>query len=83
MLNVKKEESSSITKKIDAGDLTTKPGWVRLSIHPTMTDEEVTFIMKSIEKLAKNHKEWSADYICNYETNDFFYKDSLFAKKIN
>ena len=52
-----------------------------MSIHPTMTDNEAHFIMNSIEKLSKNHKKWSADYSCNYKTNEFIYKDNSFAVK--
>ena len=52
-----------------------------MSIHPTMTDDEVHFIMSAIEEVSKNHKKWSADYICNYKTNEFIYKDRSFADK--
>ena len=81
LLNVEKEQSCSITKRINDGDLTTKPGWVRMSIHPTMTDNEIHFIMNAIEELSKNHKEWATDYSCNYKTNEFIYKDDSFASK--
>ena len=43
LLNVEKEQSCLITDKINSGDLTTKPGWVRMSIHPTMTNNEGSF----------------------------------------
>ena len=35
------DSSQRITDKIDQGDLSEKPGWVRISVHPTMTDEEI------------------------------------------
>ena len=81
LLNVEKEQSCEITTKINDGDLTLKPGWVRMSIHPTMTDEEVHFIMNAIEELSKNHKEWGADYRYNNITNEFMYKDNSFSLK--
>ena len=34
LLHVTKNESHRITDKINHGDLTDKPGWVRLSVHP-------------------------------------------------
>jgi len=34
LLNINEEISRSITSKIDEGDLSSKPGWVRISIHP-------------------------------------------------
>ena len=81
LLNVEKEQSCDITTKIDNGDLITKPGWVRMSIHPTMTDDEMHFIMNAIEELSENHQEWATDYIYNNKTNEFVYKDNSFALK--
>ena len=81
LLNVEKEQSCSITTKINDGDLTIKPGWVRMSIHPTMTNDEIHFIMNAIEELSKNHKEWGVDYTYNNKTNEFVYKDNSFALK--
>ena len=81
LLNVEKEQSCLITDKINSGDLTTKPGWVRMSIHPTMTNNEVHFIMNAIEELSKNHYKWGSDYSYNNKTNGFIYKDSQFRLK--
>ena len=69
LLNVEKEQSCSITKKIDKGDLTTKPGWIRMSIHPTMTNNEVYFIMNAIEELSKKHTQWGVNYSYNKKIN--------------
>ena len=81
LLNVEKDESCTITTKIDDGDLTSKPGWIRMSTHPTMTNEEVNFIMNAIEELSYKHKEWSVDYKYNKKTNEFCYKKNIFALK--
>lgn len=75
LLEVSYEKSQSITKTISIGDMTNKPGWVRLSLHPTMTDQEVIFICDAINELAINHKSWAIDYkYCN-KTNEFTHKD--------
>ena len=76
LLDVNIEMSEKITSTIDSGDLTIKPGWVRLSLHPTMTNQELEFIILAIEELAEKHKEWSNDYMYNNKTNEFQYKDS-------
>ena len=81
LLNVKREESSKITNKINDGDLTLKPGWVRMSTHPTMTNDEIYFIMNAIKELSKHHKQWGEDYLYNNKTNAFIYKDDSFALK--
>jgi selenocysteine lyase/cysteine desulfurase len=44
LLAVSRERSRSITEAINRGCLADKPGWVRLSLHPTMTDAEADTI---------------------------------------
>jgi len=74
LLNVTKDQSATITGEIDEGDLTNKPGWIRMSIHPTMSDKEVKFICDSIRDVAENHKEYVKDYNFDAQTNEFSYK---------
>ncbi len=78
LLNVEQNESNIITNSIDKGELQVKPGWVRMSIHPTMTNKEVYFIMNAIEELAHNHIKWSKDYIYNKKNNEFNHLDKKF-----
>ena len=42
LLHVSHDQSKQITERINFGDLSQKPGWIRLSLHPTMTNEELT-----------------------------------------
>lgn len=74
LLNVDFQLSMEITKRIEAGDLSMKPGWVRLSLHPTMTEDELLFIADAIEQLADNAGEWEKDYCYNSHTNEFYHK---------
>ncbi|MCX6281561.1 MAG: aminotransferase class V-fold PLP-dependent enzyme [Bacteroidetes bacterium] len=71
LLDVSYEKSQKITNSISSGDLSEKPGWVRLSLHPTMTDQEVVYIADALRQISKNHKEWSNDYTYNKHTNEF------------
>ena len=83
LLNVDQNYSQEITNKINEGDLTIKPGWVRMSLHPTMTDREINFIMSSIKDLCVNHIEWARDYKYDPLTNEFEYKHKDFKKEIH
>ncbi len=74
LLNVSYERSKNITEKINHGDFSDKPGWVRLSLHPTMTGHELSFIIEAIEAIVKNHAEWAADYIYDKHTNEFSHR---------
>ncbi|MEO1518640.1 MAG: aminotransferase class V-fold PLP-dependent enzyme [Bacteroidota bacterium] len=75
LLEVSEEKSQNITSKINAGDLSDKPGWIRLSIHPVMTDKEVRYILDAIHQLCLHHHEWTNEYYYNHKTNEFVHKD--------
>jgi selenocysteine lyase/cysteine desulfurase len=71
LLNVDFKLSKEITDKIDAGDLSMKPGWIRLSLHPTMTNDELLFILLAIKLTVENAEEWLKDYCYDSHTNEF------------
>jgi selenocysteine lyase/cysteine desulfurase len=71
LLDVSYEKSHLITSLISSGDLSQKPGWIRLSLHPTMTGTEILYIIDGIRQVQKNHKKWCDDYIYNRHTNEF------------
>ena len=75
LLHVDQETSNNITCEIDGGDLTHKPGWIRMSIHPTTTSAEVEYVCDSIKQLAENFPEWSNDYKYNSKSNEFFHQN--------
>lgn len=76
LLDVDHEHSCSITDAITAGDLSSKPGWIRFSLHPTMTDVEAGFVLNAIRKLAANWEEWSKDYIYRPGSNEFIHMNA-------
>lgn len=71
LLNVDYEHSKDITSRISTGDLSDKPGWIRLSIHPTMTNEELYLIIEGLKEIQQNHKRWVRDYIYDPRKNEF------------
>ena len=74
LLHVDAEHSKRVTDKINSGDLSEKPGWVRVSIHPTMTNEEIYYIINALQKIVGNIKEWQTDYDYDVHKNEFFHK---------
>ena len=81
LLNVNEETSHNLVCQIDSGDLIQKPGWIRMSIHPTTTSEEIQYVCESIQALAQNHQDWSNDYTYNPKTNEFIHKNALNQEK--
>lgn len=71
LLNVLPETSQHITDLIDHGDLSAKPGWIRLSIHPTMTDQEVDYCTDAVRSVAENFETWQQQYRYDCHTNEF------------
>jgi hypothetical protein len=69
--------SKEITDRIDAGDLSMKPGWIRLSLHPTMTNDELLYITDAIKQTVENAEEWKKDYCYNNHTNEFTHCKSI------
>ncbi len=74
LLHVDEQHSKSITDKIDAGDLSEKPGWVRISLHPTTTDAEVRAIGDALESIAKNITAWRQDYVYDHHSNEYHHR---------
>lgn len=75
LLNVTHDDSRKITELINHGDLSRKPGWIRLSLHPVMTNDELNLIMDALEGISKHHQEWSRDYVYNNRTNEFRHRE--------
>lgn len=81
LLHVDEAQSNALTTKIDSGDLLLKPGWIRMSIHPTTTTSEIQFVTDAIIALSENHKEWAADYRYNQCSNEFSHKNATDFEK--
>jgi selenocysteine lyase/cysteine desulfurase len=73
LLHVDPLRSKQITDKINEGDLSEKPGWIRMSIHPTMTNEELYLITNAIDETVKNIETWQKDYTYDVNKNEYFH----------
>lgn len=87
LLHVDPNRSRAITEKINEGDFSDKPGWVRMSLHPTMTNAEVEFITDSIKYIVKNIDGLSKDYKYDKLKNEYYHKtfekeNSKFIEKL-
>ena len=81
LLHVDEETSNDLICQITSGDLIKKPGWIRMSIHPTTTTEEIKFVCESIKQLAENHSTWAEDYLYDGKSNNFRHKNDLVLEK--
>ncbi|WP_235299177.1 aminotransferase class V-fold PLP-dependent enzyme [Portibacter marinus] len=73
LLEINQENAYSLRAQILKGDSLNKPGWVRLSIHPTMTNKEAAYILDAIKQVSENAASWSKDYTYQPSKNEFLY----------
>lgn len=81
LLHVNPNQSKHITDKIDHGDLSEKPGWVRMSVHPTMTDDELDYTLDAVSQIVKNISVWEKDYKYDSTRNEFNNLNSQYSEK--
>lgn len=81
LLDVDKEASKRITTKIEYHNLSEKPGFVRMSLHPTTMNAELKIIMDAIEDVAANFEKYREKYIYNEHSNEFYYRDFKYPEK--
>lgn len=74
LLGVDPQTSQKITCEIDAGDLSNKPGWVRVSLHPTMTDEEAIYVADAIHQVMRHYEQWKEDYRFDAASGEFHHR---------
>jgi selenocysteine lyase/cysteine desulfurase len=77
LLEVTHDKSREITEKINHGDLSEKPGWIRWSLHPTTTNEEVNLILHAVREITLHHREWENDYEYHLHRNEFIHRSHL------
>jgi selenocysteine lyase/cysteine desulfurase len=73
LFEIDQESSKEITEKINLGDLSGKPGWVRFSLHPIMTNDEIIMFVEAVKEITINITEWKKDYIYDSTSNDYFF----------
>ena len=61
-MKISHQKSDEIIGKLEDGTCEYKPGWVRFSIHPTTTNDEIEYVCDSLIALAENYEEWVKDY---------------------
>lgn len=80
LLNISRRASEELQSEIERGNYFLRPGWVRLSIHPIMTNEEIRYMIESVRSLCLHYQEWAEDYRYTPAHNEYVHisvKDSI------
>ena len=78
LLKLNKNASEKLKYLLKHGDASEKPGWVRISLHPTMTDEELLYVINAVTEIHENIKEWQNDYIQDKHSGEFYHRTFKF-----
>lgn len=81
LLEVSYEKSYRITEKINSGDLSEKPGWVRWSLHPTMKDDDVKYFIEALRETVEHIDHYAKDYIYIPAKNEYLHAEEKDAKR--
>lgn len=74
LLDIGPHASCQVAGELYAGDQSHRPGWVRLSVHPIMTEAEIDFIIAAVAEVAARGPEWKADYVYDSSANAWRHK---------
>ena len=72
LLHVEHDRSKFITDKINEGDFSEKPGWIRLSIHPSTTNDDLYYMIDALKDIVKKVSTYEKDYTYSSIKNEFF-----------
>jgi selenocysteine lyase/cysteine desulfurase len=62
LLDISEEHSRQIRSALDMGDGWAKPGWVRISLSPATSPEDLEFMLDSVEELAASWRKYESLY---------------------
>ncbi|WP_116107950.1 aminotransferase class V-fold PLP-dependent enzyme [Lewinella sp. IMCC34191] len=68
LLSIDQDSSSQLLERIDRQLPVLRPGWIRLSIHPTMSEAEMHYLVRAVRGVSKNYAKWKASYACCPDT---------------
>ncbi|MTH96157.1 aminotransferase class V-fold PLP-dependent enzyme [Roseibium sp. RKSG952] len=71
LLDLTEAESEDIREKILSGEEILKPGWTRLNLSALMSDEKAAYVIKSVDRLAREPYPMCLSYVCDETTARF------------
>ena len=74
LLQIDQEYSEEIRCRLDEGHIGEKPGWVRISFAPTVTEEEFQALLEAVDYVARRGTEYGDKYCLNDETGEWVWK---------
>lgn len=74
LLHIDEPHSAQIRHRLDEGHIGEKPGWVRVSLSPTVSEEEFQTLLEAVDHLVKNGRSYLDRYELCDETGEWLWK---------
>ncbi len=79
LLGIEEEQSQEIRCELDSGNLRAKPGWVRVSISPATSSEELDLLLDAIDQVADDWESYADRYVQD-DQGEFHWKGEDFIE---
>lgn len=74
LLHIEQEHSAAIRHRLAEGHIGEKPGWVRISLGPSVSEEEFQVLMEAVDYVARVGKKYEDRYTLDDETGEWVWK---------
>ncbi len=74
LLNIDEEQSQQFRCLVKRGLQGFKPGWVRVNLHYTLSREDIDYMLKAVEFIAREGRHFLKKYVFNIETGEWSHK---------
>ncbi|MCB9358146.1 MAG: aminotransferase class V-fold PLP-dependent enzyme [Calditrichaeota bacterium] len=62
LLHIEQSHSAEIRDRLDSGHIGEKPGWVRISFSPTVSEDEFQALLEAVDHISKHGKRYESQY---------------------
>jgi selenocysteine lyase/cysteine desulfurase len=71
LLHIEEEHSAQIRRSLREGRIGEKPGWVRVSLSPTVSEEEFQTLLEAVDHISKEGRKYEDFYRLNDDTGEW------------
>jgi selenocysteine lyase/cysteine desulfurase len=74
LLHIDQDHSAEIRKRLREGHIGEKPGWVRISLGPSVSEDEFQILLEAVDHIARHGKRYEEQYELSDETGEWTFK---------
>lgn len=74
LLHIEQNHSAAIRSRLTEGHIGEKPGWVRISLAPTVSEAEFQTLLEAVDYVARNGKSYEDRYELSDATGEWSFK---------